>query len=86
MGTCQHAWPLFIIACEAAEDEQRLAILDVFKRTSEDKLQRSNHIHLIQHLVHSVWNQCDLNIDKDVRLLQIIDAVVGSLPFMPLFA
>lgn len=86
MGTCQHAWLLFIIACEAAEDEQRLAILDVFKRTSEDKVQRSNHIHLIQHLVHSVWNQCDLNINKDIRLLQIIDTVVSSLPFMPLFA
>ena len=86
--TCQHAWPLFIIACEAVDDEQRLAILDVFEKSQQDRRRRSSHIHFIQHLVEGVWNQHDLNADaeKQVDHLTVLDAVVGGVSFMPVFA
>lgn len=86
MGTCQNAWPLFIIACEAADDEQRLVILNVFKQSQEDRRRRSSHIHFIQHMVEAVWNQIDLNVENDVDYLTIFDAVVGGVPFTPPFA
>jgi len=84
--TCQHAWPLFIIACEAVDDDQRLAILDVFEQSRQDRRRRSSHIHFIQHLVEAVWNQHDLNAENQVDYLTILDAVIGGVSFMPPFA
>ena len=86
MRTCQNAWPLFIIACEAVDDDQRLAILDVFEQSLQDRRRRSSHIHLIQHMVEAVWNQHDLNTENQVDYLTIFNAVVGGLPFVPPFA
>ncbi|OCT48915.1 hypothetical protein CLCR_04894 [Cladophialophora carrionii] len=86
MTTCQNAWPLFIIACEAVGDDQRLAILDVFEHSRQDRRRRSSHIHLIQHMVEAVWNQHDLNAENQVEYLTIFDAVVAGVPFIPPFA
>lgn len=84
--TCQNAWPLFVIACEAVDDDQRLAIMDVFEQSLRDRRRRTSHIHFIQHMVEAVWNQHDLNEDNQVDYLTTFDAVVGGVPFMPLFA
>ena len=84
--TCQHAWPLFIIACEAAEDEHRLAIMQVFERSRREVRRRTSHLHFIQHLVEAVWRQRDLDVEGEVGYLRILDAVVGGVPFMPVFA
>lgn len=86
MKTCQHAWPLFIVASEAADDDQRLAILDVFEQSRQDRRRKSSHIHVIQHLAEAVWNLHDLNAENPVDHLTIFDAVIGGLPFMPPFA
>jgi len=86
MITCQNAWPLFIIACEAVGDDQRLAILDVFEQSRQDRRRRSSHIHFIQHLVEGVWNQHDLDAENQIDYLTIFDAVIGGVPFIPLFA
>lgn len=86
METCQSAWPLFIIACEAITDEHRLAVMEVFEQSQRDLRRRSNHIHLIQHVVEAMWNQQDLNMESDVDYLTTFDAVVGGLPFIPPFA
>lgn len=55
MTTCQNAWRLFIIAYEAVDDDQRLAILDAFEQSQQDRRRRSSHIHVIQHMVEAVW-------------------------------
>ena len=86
MITCQNAWPLFIVACEAVDDNQRLAILDVFEQSRQDRRRRSSHIHLIQHMVEAVWKQHDLDTENQVDYLTILDAVVSAVPFMPVFA
>ncbi|KAI3323423.1 fungal-specific transcription factor domain-containing protein [Xylariaceae sp. AK1471] len=85
MITCQSAWPMFIIACEAIGDDQRLAILNVFEQSRQDRRRRSSHIHFIQHLVEAVWNQHDLNTENPVDYLTIFDAVVRGVPFLPTF-
>jgi len=86
MRTCQNAWPLFIIACEAVDDDERLAILDVFEQTRQDRRRRSSHIHFIQHTVEAMWKQHDLNAENEIDYLTIFDAVVGGVPFVPPFA
>lgn len=86
MKTCQNAWPLFIIACEAVDDDQRLAILEVFEQSLQDRRRRSSHVHVIQHMVEAMWNQHDLNAENPVDFLTILDAVVSGVPFVPPFA
>lgn len=86
MVTCQNAWPLFIIACEAVNDDQRLAILDVLEKSHQDRRRRSNHVRFIQRLVEAVWNQYDLNVEKEVDYLTILDAIIAGVPFIPPFA
>ncbi|KAI9695342.1 MAG: hypothetical protein M1820_008694 [Bogoriella megaspora] len=86
MATCQNAWPLFIIACEAVDDDQRLAILDVFEQSRQDQRRRSSHVHIIQHMVEAVWNQHDLDTENQVDYLTIFDAVIRGVPFIPPFA
>lgn len=86
MKSCQHAWPLFIVACEAVDDLQRLAIMNVFEHTRQDQSRRSSHVHFIKPMVEAVWKQHDLDEENQINHLSIIDAAVGGLPSMPYFA
>lgn len=86
LGFCESAWPLFIIACEANEDEQRLQVLATLADTRRELGQRSSHIPLIQHMIEAVWNQNDLNIESDVGYCETITAVISTAPSLPLFA
>ncbi len=83
---CESAWPLLILACEAYEEEQRLRLLDVLSDKGRELQQRSNHIPLIRSMVTTLWNQNDLNIGSNVSYVRTLDAVVSSVPFLPLFA
>lgn len=89
LGFCESAWPVFILACEAVEDEQRLAIIETLSKTREQPLHRSQHVPLIQTLSERMWSQIDLhddrdNIDFDYSLA--LHAVISTAPFLPLFA
>lgn len=86
LQTCQSAWPLFIVGCEAEDDEQRLAILRVCERSRRDLRERSSHVDSTQRLVEAVWNQRDLDEEGQVEQMVILDAVIGGLAFMPMFA
>ncbi|KAL7917479.1 fungal-specific transcription factor domain-containing protein [Trichoderma austrokoningii] len=86
LSFCEGTWPLFVIACEADKDEQRLQILDVLSNTSREVGQRSDHIVLIQHMVEAIWNQNDLTIESDVNYGRILNAVISKAPALPLFA
>ena len=83
---CESAWPLLILACEAHEDEQRLQILDILSDQGREFRQRSNHIPFIRSMVTTLWIQNDLNIGGNVSYVRTLDAVVSSVPFLPLFA
>ncbi|KAF3076710.1 hypothetical protein CFAM422_001826 [Trichoderma lentiforme] len=86
LGFCESAWPLFIIACEANEDSQRLQILSILADTNQEIEHRSNHIPLMQQMIEAIWNQNDLAIENYVGYSKILDAVVSTAPSLPLFA
>lgn len=86
LGFCESAWPLFIIACEANEDSQRLQILSILADTNQEIGHRSNHIPLMQQMIEAIWNQNDLAIENYVGYSKILDAVVSTAPSLPLFA
>ena len=83
---CEVAWPLFILACEASDDEQRCYILKLFSKTRTEQNIRLNHIYMLQTMVEAVWKQTDLDEDDQVRYIDIVSAVVSKAPFLPLFA
>lgn len=85
LGSCDAGWPLFVLACEAAADEQRLQILDVFARTAQEPSYRSSRLHLVRQLVESIWKQHDLNVASNVDYLTTLHAVISTTPSLPLF-
>jgi hypothetical protein len=86
LGSCESAWPLFVLACEANQDEQRLQILEILSATRRESLCRSNHVPLIQRMVEAIWNQNDLDIDCGVKYVRTLHAIISSAPSLPLFA
>lgn len=83
---CEHFFPLLILACEAHEDEQRVAIMNLCERTQRDARIRS--IEDVKNTIQSIWVQQDLNKDNDVLVdyLGILSAVISSSDTVPSFA
>lgn len=84
--TCEHFFPLFILACEAHRDEQRIAIINLVERTQRDARIRS--IEEVKNTIQSIWVQQDLHKDDDVLVdyLGIMSAVISSSSTIPSFA
>ncbi|KAI0479152.1 fungal-specific transcription factor domain-containing protein [Xylariaceae sp. FL0804] len=85
-NSCCHWFPLFILACEAREDEHRSAVLSLIERTGESIRKRS--IGWVRNAVQSVWVQRDLHEDSDLLMdyVAIMNAVVSSSSTVPSFA
>ena len=85
--TCENPWPLFIIACEAAEDSQRITILEILDRTAEKAHdRRTNHAVWMRRIVEAIWIQMDLNEDGNMDYVEVLTAVISTSPFLPAFA
>lgn len=85
LGSCESAWPLFIVACEASEDEQRMQIWDLLTETGSGTQSRGTHVPLIMGMIERIWKQNDLN-DGEVGYIKTLDAVVSMAESLPLFA
>ena len=85
IGSFDSAWPLFILGCEADSDEQRLGILEVFRKTAENSTDVWIRINYVQHLVEAFWNQTDLNAEHEVDYVTTTTAITSGLPFLPPF-
>lgn len=84
--SCEHFFPLLILACEAHKDEQRVAIINLIERTRRDTRIRS--IQGVKDTIQSIWVQQDLHKDDDVLVdyLDIMSAVISSSNSVPSFA
>ncbi|KAL0942978.1 uncharacterized protein CTRU02_200864 [Colletotrichum truncatum] len=84
--TCEHFFPLLILACEAQKDEQRVTIINLIERTARDERIRS--IQAVKTTIQSIWVQQDLHKDNDVLIdyLDIMSAVISSNNSVPSFA
>ena len=58
LETCQWPFPLLIFACEARDDEERVAILDLIAKTERKAHVRS--LESLKTMVRFVWTQDDL--------------------------
>ncbi|CVL11736.1 uncharacterized protein FPRN_14888 [Fusarium proliferatum] len=72
LPACQWPFPLLIFGCEAESDKQRMIILDVMDRTSENMQYRN--IATVKKVIETVWVQKDLYTEEMnyVRKLGVI--------------
>lgn len=84
--SCEHFFPLLILACEARKDEQRVAIINLIERTQRDTRIRS--IQGVKDTIQSIWVQQDLHKDDDVLMdyLDMMSSVISSSNSVPSFA
>ena len=54
-------WPLFIIACEAVEDDARVQVLRVLERM--EVLRGIGNVRVMRGIVEAFWKQVDLRAD-----------------------
>ncbi|KAK1624213.1 fungal-specific transcription factor domain-containing protein [Colletotrichum phormii] len=84
--SCEHFFPLLILACEAQRDEQRIGIINLIERTQRDVRIRS--IQAVKNTIQSIWVQQDLHKDDDVLVdyLGILSSAISSSNTVPSFA
>lgn len=84
--SCEHFFPLLILACEAHRDDQRLAIINLIERTQRDTRIRS--IEGVRNTVRSIWAQQDLHKDGEILIdyLGIMTTAISSGSAVPSFA
>ncbi|KAK7398430.1 hypothetical protein QQX98_012181 [Neonectria punicea] len=82
-NSCEHFFPLLILACEARRDEHRVAIINMIQRTQRDARIRS--IESVKNTIQSVWVQQDLHRDDDVLVdyIGIMSAAISSSQTIP---
>ncbi|KIW66023.1 hypothetical protein PV04_08232 [Phialophora macrospora] len=65
MEVCTSPWPMFVVACEVLNDDQRLQVLEVL--TKMESRRRMGNISVTKIIVESLWKQQDLGLGEDGR-------------------
>ncbi|KAL5314215.1 hypothetical protein ACEPPN_018640 [Leptodophora sp. 'Broadleaf-Isolate-01'] len=68
LGICTSPWPLFIIACEVTEDEQRVVILETLEKMR--MVRRIGNVEIMRNIIEAVWKRGDLNAVAPMGLSQ----------------
>lgn len=62
LDICSSPWPLFVLACEAETDQQRIDILQTLDRM--DSVRRIGNIKVLRDIIECFWKQQDLQADS----------------------
>lgn len=82
LKSCDRQFPVFILGCEARNDEYRAVILDLIARAEKEESSRSfNHVKL---LLQAVWAQDDLA-EGEVDYWEKISHVISCCRITPSF-
>ena len=84
MGVLKYNFPVFIIACEARTDEQRIVILDCLEKTQESPSMAGTV--MVKDMIQRAWAMDDLDPAGDVDYMGKLDVVVSGCDSMPSFA
>ena len=83
LESCDRAFPVFILGCEARFDKERLQILDLIRRTQESGT--FGNIIQVQQFVEAAWKQHDLDTENELDYTTIMEAVVSMSKELPCF-
>lgn len=56
-------WPIFIVACEARTDEERIYILEILDQM--DKVRNIGNVRVMRSILETIWKQRDLQENSD---------------------
>ncbi|KAI1389659.1 fungal-specific transcription factor domain-containing protein [Hypoxylon trugodes] len=62
LDVCTSPWPLFVIACETENDQQRILILQALDRMDDER--RIGNVYVLRDIIESYWKQQDLQADS----------------------
>ncbi|KAH7468385.1 hypothetical protein FOMA001_g15083 [Fusarium oxysporum f. sp. matthiolae] len=75
LPACQWPFPLLVFGCEAESDRQRMIILEVMERTTENMQYRN--IATVKRVVETVWVQKDLY-TEDMNYVRKLGVILSS--------
>ncbi|KAK2668247.1 Short-chain dehydrogenase/reductase SDR [Fusarium oxysporum f. sp. vasinfectum] len=75
LPACQWPFPLLIFGCEAESDRQRMIVLEVMDRTTENMQYRN--IATVKRVVETVWVQKDLY-TEDMNYVRKLGVILSS--------
>ncbi|KAK8026456.1 fungal-specific transcription factor domain-containing protein [Apiospora marii] len=75
--SCEHFFPLFILALEARRDEDRAAVLSLIERTARVSPRGSRSLGFVRGAVRGVWVQQDLHAEGEGRVVDYVRVVSG---------
>ncbi|GAB1319906.1 Fungal-specific transcription factor domain-containing protein [Madurella fahalii] len=82
LGSCERQFPVFILGCEARNDDQRAVVLDLISRTEKNISSRS--FNLVRLLLQALWAQDDLA-DGNTNYWKRLSYVISCCRIMPTF-
>lgn len=62
LEVCTSPWPLFVVACETENDQQRILILQTLDRMDDER--RIGNVFVLRDIIESFWKQQDLQADS----------------------
>lgn len=74
--SCEHFFPLFILAGEARRDEDRAAVLGLIERTARTSPRGARSLGFVRGAVRGVWVQQDLH-SEGGRVMDYVGVVSG---------
>jgi hypothetical protein len=84
LHSCDRAFPIFILGCESRSDEDRLQILNLMRRTQE--LGTIGNIAQARQLMEVAWKQQDLDTEKELDYIKVLEATMSMSNELPSFA
>ncbi|KAK6209288.1 hypothetical protein LQW54_006392 [Pestalotiopsis sp. IQ-011] len=66
LETCTSPWPLFVLACEADTDDQRIDILQALDRMDSER--HIGNIRVLRDIIEVFWKQQDMHADTGQSL------------------
>jgi hypothetical protein len=61
LRVCTSPWPLFVLACEADRDDQRIEVLQALERMDTER--HIGNIRVLRDIIETFWKQQDLQAD-----------------------
>jgi hypothetical protein len=59
LGTCTSPWPIFVVACEAIVDEQKIELLDALDRMQKER--RIGNVEIMRGIIETLWKRRDVS-------------------------
>ncbi|KAI0134653.1 fungal-specific transcription factor domain-containing protein [Xylariales sp. AK1849] len=80
LPVCTSPWPLFVIACETENDDQRIEILQTLDRMDDERC--IGNVFVLRDIIESFWKQQDIHADSgrfsNVKWWDVVDLNIAA--------